>query len=310
MQDEIDKIKGEIAKSQQDYNVASRAFKNQTRLNELSNTPQSGGSFASGGNRNTSFSYPKNLPVKTANGDYYYPEGSELSSKKGKEAGGAGKVAGANGVSGGAPGAAGGSAGAAGKGGAASGGEGVGGVDMNALAGIGGDLAMTAPGRGPASVEETVDDIKKRMKLSAFEYHKYIPHAIFDVVGAVDKVVILLGLEGKSFKTIEAQEVVDKVTQKLVVKYTQRTYDFVPEGEFEEFKEFFVNKDEREKAFLAYFNYPRNKDNLVVSKKYAKATKEISKESLTHNYVLSIQNDIMSEDEIRKTIHGAMELLK
>lgn len=305
LQDEIKRIKDEIAKSQSDFNFAQKAFNNIKRQTHITSSSGSGG-FTETSRKSTSYSYPKNLPVKRTGGDYYYPEtgGAELSSAKkdkddfagGRKTGDKSQYAGTGGQSG------------AGNS-ALPGDGGPNGVDMGGLAGVG-HLSDTNA-RGPASTNpETDDEAKKRQNLAVYEHHKYIPHAIFDVVGSVDKVVLLLGLEGKSFRTIEALEVVDKETQKLTVNYYQRTFDFVPEGEFEEFKEEFATKENREKAYQAYFNYPKTQDNLSISKKYAKATKEISKTAVTHNYVLKIQDDILSEEEIRNTINQAMEKLK
>lgn len=313
LQDEIKRIKDEIAKSQADYNSASEAFKDLNKIATPTSVSQTSSSRSTpAGQPSSNYRYAKNLPVKSTNGEYYNPEnkGSELSSKSGAQsfaeagkkshngdkASGAAGAAGASDASGGTGGA--GGAGAAG---------GISGTGAS-VAGVGGQVEDK--GRGPASVEETEEDIKKRKNLASYEFHKYIPHAVFDVVGSVDRVVLLLGLEGKTFKTIEAIEEVDKDTQKLSIKYYQRTYDFVPEGEFEEFKEEFSSKESREKAHEAYFSYPRTKDNLTVSKKYSKATREVAKEVVTHNYVLKIQNDILSEEDIRNTINKVMEQLQ
>jgi len=128
-------------------------------------------------------------------------------------------------------------------------------------------------------------------------------------LGGVDKVVILLSLEGLRFKTIEAVEIETSEDEKKV-RYQMRIYDFIPEGEFDDLKEEFSSKEARSEAFNRYFRFERTKDNLIISKKYAQATKEVEKKELDHNAVLKIQNDIMSDIEIKKIVDKMMDRIQ
>lgn len=310
LRDKISRIKDQIKDSQSDYDRAKRELENSSKQAARSAHSRIGGNnFQSTSSYNPEYNYPKNVPFKSQDGSYSYPKNktSELSSSKD----GTPFSKGGDHSSGGSVGGGGGSSGAGG-GSSVGGGEavsngGLGPIDSAALASVGQNLP--GGGKSPSSAEKEAD-ARKRLKLSVYEHHKIIPHAIVDVVGSIDKAVILLGLEGKRFKTIEVVEYAEKDSVEQSFKYYIRTYDFVPEGDFEDYKEDFISKEAREKAHVMYFSYPRTKENLKVSKKYAAATREVEKEEVNHNLVLQMQNDIMNEKELRDTLTNVSEKLK
>lgn len=297
MDSEIKRIEDEIRRSRERFNRTSKT------INDLNSTVNSNATSGTRRNRaatsfNNGYNYPKNVPFKSKDGDYYYPEtqGSELSSAadtvNGKKSDKSSRLGGGGAGSSAAPGASTGiSSLSMGGGGALSGG------------------GRSGPNRDPASVISEAQ-AREDLKLAPYEHYKYIPHSIFDIVGSIDKVVLLLGLEGKSFKTIEAIEEYDESTEKVTVKYIERTFDFLPEGKFEEFRTRFATKKARIETFENFFTYPRNKENLKISKNYSLATKEISKKEVPHSFVMKIENYILSDAEIRATMKVAMENLK
>jgi hypothetical protein len=288
MNDDLKNMQAEIDRNRAQYENARRKFNNSsTQVARSNNTGR-----IQGNSRSSSYRYPKNLPVKTEDGDYYTPsaQGSELSSaSEAKDA----QSDSSSGSGGGSSTAKGDVVGASGSGGASFGSGGV---------------ASSGNGRGPASQTGATLDVMKN--LAVFEFNKYLPHSVFDVMGSIDKVILLLGLEGKSFKTIEAIEETDAATGKIKIKYFEHTFDFVPEGKYEKFRDLFQTKETRMEAFKQYFSFPRNKENLPLSKKYSLATKELKKEEVSHSYVLNIQNYILSDEEIRDTMARTMELTK
>lgn len=292
LDDDIRRMQEDIERGRKEFEETSRRLKNRPGGQTVASNTTTRRSRPSG------YKYPKNVPVKDVNGDYYRPEaeGSELSSasnSKEKETFSTDAVA-SSGVGGGGP-----ESRAAGRGGPVSFGGG-------GLGGGGGGSASS--GRGPASAGAAVSSFIANA--AVFEFNKYLPHSIFDVMGSIDKVIMMLGLEGKTFKTIEAIEETDPATGKIIIKYYERTFDFVPAGQFEKFKDLFSSKETRTETFKQYFSFPRTKENLPLSKKYSLATRQLKKEEVPHSYVLNIQNYILSDDEIRDTINEAMENLK
>lgn len=314
LQEEISRIENQLKSNQSDIARRQRELNKlkSSGMNEASDSSFNRSQNHTASNSSSSYNYPQNVPFKNNDGSYSYPANniSELSSSgdKGRNQSkisdnndivdpASGASAGGTSVSGGGE-----TASADGSGGASGGG----GAGSAALAGLTGNLPT---GRGLAS-KETEEEARKRLKIPLYEHHKIIPHAIVDVVGSIDKAVILLGLEGMKFKTIEGVSVPEKESTESSVKYFIRTYDFVPEGPFEDYKEDFESDEARIKAHTIYFSFPRTKENLTVSKKFAGATKEIEKEEVTHNYVLQIQNDIMNEKELRSALNQVSEKLK
>lgn len=300
LMEDIKRVEDEIARNRAKFNNVSNAFRN--AQNSTSNTSRTNNRARTG--NGSQYNYPRNVPFRTPDGDYYTPnaEGDELSSASNDPA----KAPESSNRSSGRSGSNGGVGGSAAPGTTAT----IGSVNFgSASSGAAGNSVDSGNGRRPANAGAEAD-IRKQLNLAPFEYHRYIPHSIFDVVGSVDKVVLLLGLEGKSFKTIEAIEEIDPKTEKINIRYIERTFDFVPAGNFTSFKEAFSSKEGRIKAFQTYFSFERTKENLKLSKKYSLATREVSKEEVPHSHVLKIQDYVLSDAEIRDTMNEVMELLK
>lgn len=250
------------------------------------------------------YNYPKNVPISDGNGNHFYPEkfgelsSSQLNDKVIPEGELSSSAEMGSGNS--AAGASHGAASAAGGAGATSA---AGVPSAGALAGISDDLPS---GQNKESEEEA----RKRLELPVYEFPKYIPHAFVHMVGSVDKIVLIMGLEGKKFRTIEALQEFKDGSANADIKYNIRTYDFVPEGEFADMKEDFVTKETRVETFNKYFGFPRNRENMIVSKKYAMGTKEISKVEYPQSYVLKIQSEIMGESELRTIVQSVSDKLK
>ena len=186
----------------------------------------------------------------------------------------------------------------------ASGGGGAGGpVGSAASASLSGlNLNLPAGGRELTDKEKEEAE-RKRLNLASFEHPKLIPYGYIDFQGSIADVVVMLGLEGKRFKTIEMVSEFDKKTQKQKENFYVRTFDFVPQGEFEDFKTDFETKEAREIAYKAYFSYPRSKSSMKASKKYASATREISKEQISYEEYIKLKYDILTEDHIRDILN-------
>lgn len=246
------------------------------------------------------YNYPENIPFKNSKGEHFYPERQFSSddttgqnnqldnSEELAETGSSTNKAGHGGGGGSAS-----SAGSPSSGSSAGGGTGVSPDIVNSL-------SNSFPNAGKST--ETEAEMRARLELAPYEHHKMIPYALVEAIG-LDKTVLILSLEGKKFKTVEAdQKFIDNKTLAKETKYYIRTYDFVPEGEFEDMKEDFISKESREATFQKYFGYPRNAKNAIVSSKYATATKEISKVEVGHAHVLEIQKDIYSKSELSALI--------
>lgn len=298
---EIKQIQDEIAKKQQEFDSNNRSIQRLTKLRDAaSSTPDTSAQTTF----RQSYNYPRNLPVRTESGQYYQSdaEGSELSSASGipessfvtnkpqvqERSSRSGSVGSASTASA-----------SVSKGG--SGGT---------IGATGGGATSSAGGRGPASVDSKDEKLREELNLPVYEFPRYIPQSMIDMMGSIEKVVLLLGLEGKQFKTIEAIEEIDPNTGKPRIRYYERIYDFVPGQKYSEFAKAMKDKTERAKLYETYFTYKRSPASLVKSKSYAKATKEVHKEEVLHSYVLENQNKILSEEEIRAKIAASMELLK
>lgn len=289
----------------------SRLEKNNSRASR-SPASESMNSTAFNNSRNIdpSYEYPKNIPFSDGKGNFFYPpeRSGELSSNEFHTPKEAELSSDAKENSKGASGSSGGGSGGSGASGASPSGSsgGSGAVSLpsvGSLDGIGSDIPS-------GNSKESEEEARKRLALATYEFPKYVPHALVEMVGSIDGVVLILGLEGKKFKTIQAAEKFEKGSAKADYIYNVRTYDFVPEGEFEDMKEDFINKESRENTFNKYFGFPRTKENMVVSKKYAMGTKEVLKEEYTHTQVLKIQNEIMGETELKQVILSVSEKLK
>jgi hypothetical protein len=310
----IQELKNKIAKSQAEQDKLqkqARSLFDTPSSNSGSNNSSSGTESFKSNARANNYVYPDNVPFPNGNGGHYYPNESsgELSSRSPASSDLAQHETDMNshkGGSGGASGASGAGASGSGEGGGGGAG-GLGGFDTSSLAGLGSDIPGSGKGKNS---DETEEEARKRLNLPVFEHPRVVPYALVDVVGSIDKVVLLLGLEGKRFKTIEATQDFKTGSIEKEIKYYLRTFDFVPEGEFSELKEEFVSKEARAEAFTRLFGYPKTKDNLVVSKKYAAATKEVEKQEVSHSYVLKIQDDVMSEGELREIIETMMDKIK
>lgn len=299
---EADRIRNEIARLQREIADKQSEIKRNTdriskniRSSDGDTFPQRNSSVdpSSVQSFRESYTYPRSLPVKSFDGELYDPSvmGSELSSagkdKASDSNGDVKKSGGGGGVSG-----------------QVSGGGGISGAG-------GGSSRGTAAGSGrmPARAESD-EKLRTSLKLPVFEYPRLIPQSFIDMVGSLEKVVLLLGLEGKLFRTIEAIEEVDPETGKLRIRYFQRTYDFVPTNKFKNLQESFTTKEIRERDHRKHFGYNRSQENLERSRAYARATKEILKEEVEHSFVLQNQDKILTDDELRSKIDEAMLLLK
>ncbi len=156
----------------------------------------------------------------------------------------------------------------------------------------------------PEDENLTPEQYRKKYGIPIYEFHKIIPGAILEVTGSVENLVVILGLEGQSWKLLEYEEKGGET------KYYLTDYDFVPEGEFESDKEKFKTKEGREDFYNSYFTYPKNKDNLNVSKRLAKFTKKQKKYEVTSTFIKKNQSKIMNDEELKNIVYKLAEKLK
>lgn len=181
----------------------------------------------------------------------------------------------------------------------------VGGADLSkvasALDGINPNIAGDI---NPEDENLTPEQYRKKYGIPIYEFHKIIPSAILEVTGSVENLVVILGLEGQSWKLLE---LVEKNGEE---KYFLTDYDFLPEGEFETDKEKFATKEGRVEFYNAFFTYPKNKDNLQVSKKLAKFTKKLKRYEVTPTFIKQNQSKIMNDEELKTIVYKLAEKLK
>ena len=284
LKDDAAKMKDEINRMQNSINKrANVSTQNKTTTNTF-NDNSGPSNFGRSNNFASNFANPAN----TASGD-------ELSSEKKKENASMNDAKAAMGSTGGSKGApSGGSQTAPGASDNAPGS-----ISAPSTSGISGLKLNLPQGGRELTDKEKADADRKRLNLAVYEHPKVIPYAYIDYQGSVADVVVMLSLEGKQFKTIEMVSEVDKATQRNKDVFYLRTFDFIPEGEFADFSSEFQSKELREIAYKAYFSYPRNKSSIKASKKYASATKEISKKEISFSEYQKLKYDILTEDNIK-----------
>lgn len=150
----------------------------------------------------------------------------------------------------------------------------------------------------------SIEDTKKKFNVKKYEYPKIIPHALVEVLGSMESLIIVLGLEGMKFQTIQV-EIKDKLET-----YVLRDFDFVPTGEFETDKELFKDPEQREILHEKYFVFPKTAGSIKISKRLAKFTKEVSQQKVSKSFILQIQNRILNEQQIREEILKFSEKVK
>lgn len=181
----------------------------------------------------------------------------------------------------------------------------VGGADLSkvasALDGINPNIAGEV---NPEDENLTPDQYRKKYGIPIYEFHKIIPGAILEVTGSVENLVVILGLEGQSWKLLELEE------KNGEERYFLTDYDFLPVGEFEADKEKFATKEGRIDFYNAFFTYPKNKDNIQVSKKLAKFTKKLKRYEVTPTFIKQNQSKIMNDEELKTIVYKLAEKLK
>ena len=131
--------------------------------------------------------------------------------------------------------------------------------------------------------KETDDEIRKRLGLQEYQYPRYIPHKLMEIeeIKTPERLVMLMSLYGKEFKTIEFLKVSEDPNSALKeTKYIIHTFDFRPEGKLEEYNEDLETPEKRANLARKFINLD-NPESGHHAVEVARSTKEVKKGEIT-----------------------------
>lgn len=161
---------------------------------------------------------------------------------------------------------------------------------------------------------ESDEEIRKRLGLEDFQYPRYIPHKLLeaDEIKTPEKLVMLMSLYGKQFKTIEVTNSSNDPNSALKEKkYYLRTFDFIADGNLEEYKNELETNASRNALVkrLEALNNPMSGHHAV---EVARGTKEIKKEEITKTQadkLKSLTLKLVDAQKIYQEKSGNLKLL-